>query len=310
VRLVQVEAPQGQGEAVAQVAFSVGFQQVTVQQKQVRRANQAASAKEVVEVAGATPTARAFVDALTAAPFFNRQDYAVVVRDARSIVGREPVSEVTVPWTAPTTDICAELWQFSHITLSFAGRVFIAALILAHGMLQGHLLTMLVGLLFIPFLPLMLAMSFGWCTRDGRLARQGALALLCGLSTAALGGLVVARLGGPPVRFDQFGEPLPSFLLSLVIGIAAGLATADDTGRREMIGLAATSQITILAVWLGITLGLGLPEADRAVLGQRVAMLLLNVGTVVVAAAVAYGRLGMRGRGGRRPLGRAAMVPE
>jgi hypothetical protein len=57
-------------------------------------------------------------------------------------------------------------------------------------------------------------------------------------------------------------------------------------------------------------LGFGLPEADRAVLGQRVATLLLNVGTLVGAAALAYGLLGVRGRAVRRPLGRAAMVPK
>jgi hypothetical protein len=310
VRLVQVEAPQGQGEVVAQVAHSVGFHQATIKQQQVRRANQAAFTNEVVEVAGSTPTARAFVDALTAAPFFNQQDYSIVVRDARSILAREPMSELTVPWVAPMPDVCAELWQFSHITPGFAGRVLIAALMLAHGMLQGHLLTMLAGLLFIPFTPLMLAMSFGLCTRDGRLARQGALALVCGVGLAALGGQIVARLGGPPLKFDQFSDPLPSFLVSLIVGIAAGLATADDAGRREMIGLAATSQIAILAVWLGITLGFGLPESDRAVLGQRVATLLVNVGTLVGAAALAYGLLGMRYRDVRRPIGRAAMVPK
>jgi hypothetical protein len=31
-----------------------------------------------------------------------------------------------------------------------------------------------------------------------------------------------------------------------MVGAAAGLATADDVGRREMIGLAATAQVAIL----------------------------------------------------------------
>ena len=33
--------------------------------------------------------------------------------------------------------------------------------------------------------------------------------------------------------------------LPTAVGIAAGLATVDDVGRREMIGLAATAQIAI-----------------------------------------------------------------
>jgi len=45
--------------------------------------------------------------------------------------------------------------------------------------------------------------------------------------------------------------------MSLALGVAAGLATSDDVGRRELFGLAAATQVAILPVWFGIALGTG-----------------------------------------------------
>src|SRR5262252_8430170 len=68
-------------------------------------------------------------------------------------------------------------------------------------------------------------------------------------------------LGGP-LQFDGFKSPVLSLMMSLVIGAAAGLSTADDAGRRYLIGVAAAAQSGIFAVWTGFALVLGFP--DRA----------------------------------------------
>ena len=49
---------------------------------------------------------------------------------------------------------------------------------------------------------------------------------------------LVAALGGP-LQFDGFKSPMLSAFMSLIIGAAAGCSTADDTGRRYLIGVAA-----------------------------------------------------------------------
>jgi len=292
------------------VAFEVGIPRVTIQQQRIRKPYEASAMQEVVEVAVSTPVARAFVDAVTAAPFFNEQDYTVVVRNATSILSHQSLASITQPWAAPTSDVCEELWLFSHITFGFVGRMFIAALILAYGMVQNQLLTMLAGMFFMPFLPLLLALSFGACTGQWRLARQGLLALVVGVAVAMAGGALVALLAGPPLRYDQFSAPGTSFLISLVVGVAAGLATADDAGHREMIGLAATSQIAVLAVWFGLIAIFGLAPEESDVLLQRGATLALNVATIVGAAAITYLLIGMKGHSLRRPLARRAVAAE
>jgi hypothetical protein len=90
---------------------------------------------------------------------------------------------------------------------------------------------------------------------------------------------------------------LVGFLISVGVGIAAGLATADDVGRREMIGLAATAQVAILPVWFGISFVFGFPVMDSATPGQRALSLTVNVVTIVVAAFATYALLRMRGEG-------------
>jgi hypothetical protein len=302
VRIVQVKGPEGKAEPIAQLAFDAGISEVSIRQQQTQRRGQAPVRSDVVEVSTSTPLARAFVDALTAAPFFDRQDYTILVREARSILSHEKLFNLTVPWCVPVSDVVEELWQFSHVTPGFVGRIWIASAILAWGMIQGQLLTMLAGLLFMPFLPLLLAIGVGLCTAEWRLARQGGIALLVGAGVAFLGGALVALLAEPPLHFNQFAEPLPSLLISLVVGVAAGLAVVDDAGRREMIGLAATAQIAILVVFLGIALVFGPAAGEQAVLLQRALTLLGNVVVIAGAAGVTGLLVGMRGR----PLGRAA----
>ena len=112
-------------------------------------------------------------------------------------------------------------------------------------------------------------------------------------------------LGGP-LQFDGFKSPVLSLMMSLVIGAAAGLSTADDAGRRYLIGVAAAAQSGIFAVWAGFALVLGFP--DRATTIARLLTLPLNVCAIGIAACVSYALIGLR-RAARGQPGDGVMFP-
>lgn len=68
-------------------------------------------------------------------------------------------------------------------------------------------------------------------------------------------------------RYDEFGMLKTGVWIAVAIGVAAALASPDDAGRGELIGLAATAHITILPASLGIALVFGMPDA--ALLRER-----------------------------------------
>jgi hypothetical protein len=78
------------------------------------------------------------------------------------------------------------------------------------------------------------------------------------------------------------------------VGVAAGLATADDVGRREMIGLAATAQVAIVPTWLGLCLILGFP-LESSPLSRPFWGLLVNVVAIVVASLTTYALIRIKG---------------
>jgi hypothetical protein len=290
VRLVKVQVPQGQGDAITQIAFAVGIGQVTVRQEQIQRPDQERKTRDVVDVEVATPTAKTFIDAVMAAQFYNPDDYAITVRQPRSIVSRELPAKLTHPLAEPTTDLLEELWQFSHITAGFVGRVLLAALLLAYGMIVNQLLVIVAALLFLPSLPILLAIGFGLQAREWGLLRNGVLALITSVALTIISGVT-----GPPMRFTTFSSTLVSALMALTTGVAAGLALPDDAGRRELIGLAAASQIAVPAVWLGISLAFGAPAGDGAPLVQRGFSLLLNIAVIIAAGLLTTKLFGMQG---------------
>src|SRR5205085_131956 len=91
--------------------------------------------------------------------------------------------------------------------------------------------------------------------------------------------------------FNDFKGPLASFAISAVIGIVAGLSSADDAGRRYLIGVAAAVQFAIFPVWLGAVSVLGLPPGN--LMTVRILTLLVNVVTIASAAVVTYSLLAL-----------------
>jgi len=289
MRLVKISAPGGKGAQVAQVAFSVGINQASIQQEEILSADGEAQTKDAVDIQTSTPKSKRFVDALLATDFYNQEDYSINIRQPRSIISSESLHELTKPLVEPATDIFEELWQFSHITAGFIGRIFIAACLLAYGLIQHQTLIIIAGLLFLPLLPTLLAIGFGAWTRQWKLVGQGALAFLTATVLLILGGVLVAALSEPPLKYNEFNSLTVSFLISIAVGIAAGLASIDDVGRRELIGLAATAQIAIIPVWFGICFVFGFPvTTGENDITNRAVALLLNTLTIIVASLATY----------------------
>ena len=93
--------------------------------------------------------------------------------------------------------------------------------------------------------------------------------LAVSMAVGIAGGAVAAFPIGGPLLFAGFKAPLLNGGLSAVIGAAAGLAGADDAGRRYLIGVAAAAQSGVFPVWAGLALLLGFPTA--AVTAERCA---------------------------------------
>ena len=165
-------------------------------------------------------------------------------------------------------------------------------------MLRRDVVSIVVAALFLPFTAQVLALGFGVWAADWRLARQGAIALAVSLEASVLAGALVALAFGGPDQFNGFKSPLVSLALSLMIGIAAGLSSSDDTGRRYLIGVAAAAQSGVFPVWLGIALVLGFP--DVATTAVRLSTLLLNIVSIGIAASISYGLMGFTGEHIRR----------
>jgi hypothetical protein len=201
----------------------------------------------------------------------------------------------------PSLDIFEELWQYSHVTVGFVGRVLIAAGLLAYGMVKGKILFMIAGLLFLPLLPLLMAISFGACTRTWRLSAQGALAFLIAISLCVASGMFVALMTEPPLLFDDKNPLITTFLISLAVGVAAGLATGDDAAERQLLGLAATAQLVIVPVWFGIMSVFDRPNMLQEGSGRALS-LGLNLATILAGALVTYTLLRFKGEGLRRFL--------
>jgi len=295
VRQVTVTAPEGKGAEVANLAFSVGIRDVSLNSIRTLKSDNSEQRKDHLEVETATPLAKAFVEKLAASSFFNIEEYSITLRQPRSIYSTRDVRSLTRPFVEPSSDLFQELWQFSQITFGFIGRIYLGAVLLAFGLVDHRLLFMIAGLLFIPLLPLMLGIGFSLLTRQWRLLGQSVLALVTATLLMAAGGITVALFSQPPIRYVEANSLVTGFVVSLVVGVAAGLATTDDVGRREMIGLAATAQVAIVPTWFGLAAVLGLPANDAVSVKQRALSLLVNIAGIIVASLATYAALRMRG---------------
>lgn len=158
-------------------------------------------------------------------------------------------------------------------------------------MLENSAIGIVVAALFVPFLSQVMAFSFGAWMRDRKLALHGLLAVGVSIVCSVAAGAVVAAMHGGPPAFQDFKRRAVSFAISAVIGIAAGLAVADDAGRRYLIGVAAAVQYAIFPCWFGISLVVGFP--DSHVTALRLETFAINVVTIAAGSAIAYAAAGL-----------------
>lgn len=187
-------APEGRGDDVAKVAFSVGIEKVSRRQIVSQHDDGKIEKKDVVDIETSTPLGKRYIDALLAADFYNREDFTLSIRQPRSIISKTGFRELTRPLVQPASDIFEELWQFSHITVAFVGRVFIAACLLAYGLIEQNTLLIIAGLLFLPLLPLLLGMGFGAWTGKWKLSGQSLLAFTTAIILLILGGMAIGAV--------------------------------------------------------------------------------------------------------------------
>ncbi len=291
MRLVKVSGPKGKGADISKIAFECGISDVSIHESTKLSSDSKPQPQDVVDMKVPTPQAKAFIDALLEAPFFDRKEYAIDIREPRSVLKSTSTREITQPLPAPILDIDQELWQFTHVNYSFVLRVVIAALLLAYGMIHDNPLLMIGGLVFIPFMPLLLAVSFGSLTRQWQLAGHAAIAFVTGTLLIVAAAVGVAMAVEPAMMFDKFPPMFAGLFFSLIIGVAAALGTADDVGHRQLIGLAAGSQLALIPAWLGISIVHGFDASA----GERLFSFGVNVISLALGAMIVYALLSWRG---------------
>ncbi|ARS34690.1 hypothetical protein [Pontibacter actiniarum] len=302
MRLITVKAPEGQGKNITEVAFKAGADQVSVQQAKQHTPDRQVITLDVVEVETATPKAKALIEAMMVAPFYDPKSFSFTIRHPESVFASAPPSKETYPITRPSTDVYEELWQFVQVTISLVGRVFLSSVLLAYGMVEGMLPLIIAGLLFLPYHHHMLAVGLGASLKEWRFLRQGLLALLVSTAMIYLAAVCVAFFTEPPIDFHEFGSPLSGFVLSCVIGAAAALGSIDDAGRRELVGLAATAHISIYPAWFGLQTVFGFSDTGKA--GEYLLNFGINITSLTLAAGITFALMGMRGDGIRRFINR------
>jgi hypothetical protein len=97
----------------------------------------------------------------------------------------------------------------------------------------------------------------------------------------------VALFSESPMMFDKFPPMAAGALFSFAVGVAASLATADDAGHRQLVGLAAASQLALIPAWLGISLVFGFSESAA----EKLTGFAFNTICLVLGAALVYGVL-------------------
>lgn len=286
---IKVMAPKGKGKEVAKLALDLGIQEITVSQVFVHGPNEE---KEQIGMEVSVPQARQFIDHLLTAPFFDTDNYSVSSDELMSIVSSEPPEKISRPLQLGAPTVLQDLWLQNHITVGFVARAFVSALLLSYALVEADLITLMAALLFTPFLAQDLAMGFGLLTREWRLARQGLLALLTSTGLTILAGGVVAAAVGGPIQYDQFGTLISNFVLSLIVGIVAGLDTADKSGRREFIAVAAAAQFATFPAWFGLSLALGFPDSETTM--WRIVTFFVNILTILLVSIGVYAALRYR----------------
>lgn len=297
MRKINVHGPQGCGPDMAKIAFEVGILQISLNEARVMRKGKEEFVQDVMEFETTTSKTKEFIEHLMNSSLYDPSKFNFSTLNPESIFATEPPEKQTNPIIRPTTDVYQDLWQYSIITLSLIGRTLIASLLAAYGMQRDYMPMIIAGLLFLPFHHHLLGMCLGAGVGEWRLFRQALMAFVVSTAFVILGGVGVGLVTEPGVAFTEFKEiPVAiSFGISVIIGIAAGLASVDDAGKRELIGLAATATLSVFPIWFGLKFVYGFDPSDNPV--KLFLVFLMGVVTFLLSAWIIFKLMGMRGRG-------------
>jgi hypothetical protein len=280
---IRVTVPEGRAKDVAELALKAGIRQASVYKVFAYGPNRS---KEIVSAEISTPAAKKFADSVITAPWFDSRECSITTRQLRAIVSADHPREITQPMLEPPINVFEDLWQLNHLTIGYYARAIAGAALLAYGMVLNDPVTIVIAALFLPFLSQSIALGFGPWAGDWGLARQGLKALTVSTAASVASGAAIAVLHGPPMLFHGYLAPVPSFVISAIIGVTAGFSTADDAGRRYLIGVAAAVQYGIFPIWLGYALVEGFPDEKTTLV--RIGTFFINVLTITIFALLGY----------------------
>jgi hypothetical protein len=132
---IRATLPPEQVAAVTRLARQAGIDRVSVADVYVHGPDQK---RQVISVETSTPKARAFVDALLGSADIRGADYSITSRELRAIVNGDDVGALTKPMSEPFPDVIQDLWQLSHLTISYVARAAAGALLLATAIIDNN----------------------------------------------------------------------------------------------------------------------------------------------------------------------------
>jgi hypothetical protein len=291
VHEIRLSVPPDRVEDAVGAAHRTGIERITVLPTTIHRPKGVVPAV-MISAETSTPRARAFADAVLTSRWFDRATCTMTTRELRAIVSDEPLDPLTYPMPEPSDDVLQDLWQLSHVTPSYLGRCVAGALLLVRGMLADDLVALLLAVLFLPFLSELRGLAYGAMRGDRSLVRHALKAIATTVVTLVIMGGVAGIAVSSPVQYDGLKGPLISFAIAFVIGTAAGLASADDAGRRYMIGVAAAAQLSVFPAYFGIALVRGFPPSLGLV--APATSFAISFITVVVTIAASYAAVAHR----------------
>ena len=299
MRVIKVKTPEGMSKQISALAFKAGVSDISLQSSKRIKKDNTAFTEESISVETSTPKAKEFVESLMTAPFYDPKTINLTIEHPESIFGAELPSKETKPIIRPSADVYEDLWQFTQINGSLLTRVFLSSLLLCYGMVEGYMPLIIAGLLFLPYHHHILALGFSPVVKEWRLAKHALLAFLLTTGIIVLAGVCAALYLEPDIKFTEFNTPpLTSFLIAAVIGMAAGFGAADDAGRRELIGLAATAHISVYPAWFGLKFIFGFSHGDHP--WEKLWIFGMDVLTIVVVSGLVFSLMKMKGEGIRR----------
>lgn len=286
---VTISTPKDKAKPVAKIALAQGISEVTVARVFVHGPDEE---QEELTINCSVAQAAEIIEAVMAAPFYDPQKYSITSDELTAIVTTQPPESISLPFKMSSMSVLQDLWMQNQITVAYFARATVSAALLAYGLLEGDITTLIIAFLFTPFLTQDLAISFGLLMGDRKLAWRGAGVMSMSTVIAIAVGAIAAAIMGGPVQIEPFGTIQANFIISFLVGIVAGLDTADVAGRREFVAVAGAAQFAAFPVWFGISLIAGFPDAMTTY--WRIATFFINIVTILVVAMGVYAWLKYR----------------